>query len=65
MKVYLEKEFQMPYISITPMGIVETAKFVRAIDSTLTKIEQTERIGLVKFVLKLTIRVPIIGKLHY
>jgi light-independent protochlorophyllide reductase subunit B len=27
--VYLEKEFGMPYIDITPMGLVETAAFIR------------------------------------
>jgi len=37
--VYLEKEFNMPYISITPMGIVETANFIRAIDNTLNKLQ--------------------------
>ncbi len=26
---YLEKEFDMPYVDITPMGIVDTARFVR------------------------------------
>jgi light-independent protochlorophyllide reductase subunit B len=34
--VYLEKEFKMPYISITPMGIVETAKFIRSIHKILS-----------------------------
>lgn len=32
---YLEKEFQMPYISTTPMGIVDTAKFIREIGQIL------------------------------
>ena len=32
---YLEKEFQMPYVSITPMGILETASFVRQIEKIL------------------------------
>jgi light-independent protochlorophyllide reductase subunit B len=27
--IYLEKEFQMPYTSITPMGLVDTASFIR------------------------------------
>ena len=32
---YLEKEFQMPYVSMTPMGILETASFVRQIEKIL------------------------------
>jgi light-independent protochlorophyllide reductase subunit B len=34
---YLEKEFQMPYVSITPMGILETASFVRQIEKILNE----------------------------
>lgn len=30
---YLKNEFQMPYISITPMGILNTAEFIREIES--------------------------------
>ena len=33
--VYLEKEFKMPYISTTPMGLVNTATFIREIKSIL------------------------------
>jgi light-independent protochlorophyllide reductase subunit B len=29
--IYLQKEFNMPYCAITPMGIVETAAFIREI----------------------------------
>jgi len=32
---YLEKEFNMPYIDITPMGIVEIAKFINEIQNLL------------------------------
>ncbi|MGB8701948.1 MAG: ferredoxin:protochlorophyllide reductase (ATP-dependent) subunit B [Thermosynechococcaceae cyanobacterium] len=32
---YLEKEFGMPYVDITPMGIVETARCIRAIQKVL------------------------------
>jgi light-independent protochlorophyllide reductase subunit B len=32
---YLEQEFQMPYVDITPMGIVETARCIRAIQKVL------------------------------
>ena len=35
--VYLEQEFKMPYISTTPMGLVETAQFVREIGKILSK----------------------------
>lgn len=33
--VYLEKEFGMPYVSTTPMGILETAKWIREIGEIL------------------------------
>lgn len=33
--VYLEQEFDMPYISTTPMGLVETADFIREIGKFL------------------------------
>jgi light-independent protochlorophyllide reductase subunit B len=36
---YLEKEFQMPYISNTPMGIVDTANFIREIQEIISKPE--------------------------
>lgn len=36
--VYLEKEFQMPYVSITPMGIIDTANFIREISAILTRL---------------------------
>lgn len=41
---YLEKEFSMPYITTTPMGIVDTALFIREIGSLVTRIkkEKTE-----------------------
>jgi light-independent protochlorophyllide reductase subunit B len=32
---YLEKEFSMPYITITPMGLVDTALFIREIQNIL------------------------------
>jgi light-independent protochlorophyllide reductase subunit B len=32
---FLESEFQMPYVDIVPMGIVETAKCIRAIQKIL------------------------------
>jgi light-independent protochlorophyllide reductase subunit B len=32
---YLEKEYQMPYIDITPIGIIETARFIRKIQLVL------------------------------
>ena len=34
---YLEKEFSMPYITTTPMGIVDTAQFIREIQSICIK----------------------------
>lgn len=35
--VYLEQEFKTPYISTTPMGLVETAQFIREIGKVLQK----------------------------
>lgn len=35
--VYLEQEFKTPYISTTPMGLVETAQFIREIGKILKK----------------------------
>ena len=35
---YLEENFQMPYVSITPMGIIDTALFIREIQNILNKI---------------------------
>jgi light-independent protochlorophyllide reductase subunit B len=32
---YLKKEFSMPYISTSPIGIIETASFIREIESIL------------------------------
>ncbi|RMF23915.1 MAG: ferredoxin:protochlorophyllide reductase (ATP-dependent) subunit B [Cyanobacteria bacterium J083] len=32
---YLEAEFNMPYIDITPMGVVETASFIRRIQAII------------------------------
>jgi len=32
---YLEQEFGMPYVNITPMGVVETARCIRAIQTIL------------------------------
>lgn len=36
---YLRDTFSMPFISTTPIGIVETAKFIREIQSVLNKAE--------------------------
>ena len=34
---YLENEFDMPYVDITPMGIVETENCIKAIETISTK----------------------------
>lgn len=36
--IYLEKEFQMPYTSITPMGIIDTAAFIREMATMCSKV---------------------------
>lgn len=41
--VYLEKEYQMPFVSTTPMGVIDTASFIREIShilSTHVKVHQ-------------------------
>jgi light-independent protochlorophyllide reductase subunit B len=35
--IYLEQEYQMPYLSTTPMGVVDTATWIREIATILTK----------------------------
>jgi light-independent protochlorophyllide reductase subunit B len=37
--VYLEKEFNMPYVAITPMGVVDTAACIREIGTILTNLD--------------------------
>lgn len=39
--IYLEKEHQMPYVATTPMGVVETARFIREIASILNSLDPT------------------------
>jgi light-independent protochlorophyllide reductase subunit B len=39
--IYLEKEFGMPYTSITPMGIIDTAAFIREIASICSNVSNT------------------------
>ena len=34
---YLQREFEMPYVDITPMGVVETARCIRAIQRLLNE----------------------------
>ena len=35
--IYLEKEFGMPYVAITPMGLVNTANFITEIETILNQ----------------------------
>lgn len=37
--VYLEKEYGMPYVAITPMGVVDTAACIREIGTIINKID--------------------------
>lgn len=39
--IYLENEFQMPYVSTTPMGIIDTAVFIREIEMILNNVSST------------------------
>nr|YP_009329517.1 photochlorophyllide reductase subunit B [Chlamydomonas leiostraca]APD80651.1 photochlorophyllide reductase subunit B [Chlamydomonas leiostraca] len=40
--IYLEKEFGMPYTSITPMGIIDTAAFIREIAAICSQISTSQ-----------------------
>jgi light-independent protochlorophyllide reductase subunit B len=40
--VYLEKEHDMPYVATTPMGLIDTATFIREIAEIIKKIEITK-----------------------
>ena len=40
--VYLEKEYQMPYVSRTPMGIIEIASWIREIEKILNEVVNSE-----------------------
>jgi light-independent protochlorophyllide reductase subunit B len=37
--VYLEKEYQMPYVAITPMGVIDTASCIREIGKILNVLD--------------------------
>jgi light-independent protochlorophyllide reductase subunit B len=37
--VYLEKEYQMPYVAITPMGVIDTASCIREIGKILNTLD--------------------------
>jgi light-independent protochlorophyllide reductase subunit B len=38
--IYLEKEYNMPYVATTPMGIIDTATFIREIANILTNLSK-------------------------
>jgi len=46
---YLENEYDMPYIDITPMGIVETENCIKAIEKIVKKYN-TEKISFSKYI---------------
>ncbi len=39
---YLEKEYKMPYVGITPMGILETGSFLREINKILNEVRSSD-----------------------
>nr|QIZ74055.1 ChlB subunit of protochlorophyllide reductase [Stigeoclonium sp. FACHB-2430] len=55
--VYLEKEFQMPYVDITPMGIVQTESFIRQIANVLNSIDKTNSYNFDQYIDQQTIYV--------
>lgn len=51
---YLQKEFNIPYLSKTPMGILETAGFIREISEILNKTTSTNSFSFEKYIEKQT-----------
>jgi light-independent protochlorophyllide reductase subunit B len=47
--VFLEKEFQMPYVDLTPMGLVETAAFIREVEKILKGFDKLTNNSLINF----------------
>lgn len=43
--MYLKKEYEMPYISTTPMGILNTAQFIREIETVLKTLSENPLIS--------------------
>ena len=41
---YLSKEFDMPFVSTTPMGVVDTALFIRQIEDICNKMTSTNQL---------------------
>nr|QNH93647.1 protochlorophyllide reductase ChlB subunit [Christensenia aesculifolia] len=47
---YLEREFGMPYISTTPMGIVDTAEFIRQMENFVNSFLSKERVDYESYI---------------
>ena len=48
--IYLEKNFGMPYISITPMGIVDTAECIREIQKHVNKLVSDKKFNYESYI---------------
>ena len=48
--IYLEKTFGMPYISITPMGIVDTAECIRQIQKHVNKLVSDKKFNYESYI---------------
>ena len=48
--IYLEKNFGMPYISITPMGIVDTAECIRQIQKHVNKLVSDKKFNYESYI---------------
>nr|AMD62013.1 protochlorophyllide reductase ChlB subunit [Tetraplodon fuegianus] len=48
--VYLEKTFGMPYISITPMGIVDTAECIRQIQKNVNHLMSNKKVNYESYI---------------
>ena len=51
---YLEKELNMPYVSITPMGLVDTALFIKKIEDILNITQTKQRYNFDNYIDKQT-----------
>ena len=46
----LETRFAMPYVGITPMGLVDTGSFIYEIESILNRLQKTKRFDFTKYI---------------
>lgn len=47
---FLEKEFKMPFVSITPMGLVDTALFIQNIENILNNYQSNQKYNFKSYI---------------